>query len=96
MPPTERPAISQTFLQAVYRIWQQSTAQDTLGENVLNARELEILQLVAQGLANRQVGERLFLADETVKWYLKHIYRKLGVGNRTSAVTRARALGLIS
>ncbi len=62
----------------------------------LHPREVQILQLVAQGLRNKDIGERLFLSEETVKWYLKKLYQKLDVRSRTQAVTRARESGLIA
>jgi LuxR family transcriptional regulator, maltose regulon positive regulatory protein len=62
----------------------------------LSERELEVLHLVAQGLSNRQIGEQLFLALDTVKGHNRRIYDKLGVQRRTEAVARARELGLIS
>lgn len=52
-------------------------------------RELEILQLLAQGLTNSEIALRLHLSQETVRWYNKQIFEKLGVGNRTQAVQRA-------
>ena len=61
----------------------------------LSPRELEVLQLVAQGLSNREISERLFLALSTVKGHNRLIYDKLNVGRRTEAVARARELGLI-
>jgi LuxR family maltose regulon positive regulatory protein len=61
----------------------------------LSERELEVLQLVAEGLSNREIGERLFLAINTVKGHNRRIFAKLGVQRRTEAVARARALGLI-
>lgn len=61
----------------------------------LSERELEVLRLVAAGLSNREIGERLFLALDTVKGHNRHIYAKLGVSRRTEAVARARALGLL-
>lgn len=61
----------------------------------LHLRELQILRLVSQGLRNREIGERLLVSEETVKWYLKRLYSKLSVTTRTSAVARARELGLI-
>ena len=59
------------------------------------ARELEILSLVASGLRNREIGERLGLTEGTVKWYMQQIYDKLGVRRRPQAVIRARHFGLI-
>src|SRR4051812_29727326 len=63
--------------------------------NPLTQRELEILRLVTDGLSNQEVSERLFITSGTVKWYLKHIYSKLGVGSRTQAIATARRLGLL-
>ena len=50
---------------------------------------------MAAGLRNRDIGDRLFLSEETVKWYLKRVYEALGVGNRTHALARARELKLM-
>jgi LuxR family transcriptional regulator, maltose regulon positive regulatory protein len=61
----------------------------------LSPRELEVLQLIAQGLSNREIGERLFLALDTVKGHNRNIFSKLGVKNRTEAVSRARELDLL-
>jgi LuxR family maltose regulon positive regulatory protein len=61
----------------------------------LSSRELEILGLIAQGLSNRQISERLFLALSTVKGHNGRIYAKLAVRRRTEAVARARELGLL-
>ncbi|MEZ4664888.1 MAG: LuxR C-terminal-related transcriptional regulator [Caldilineaceae bacterium] len=61
----------------------------------LTQRELEVLQLVAQGLSNREIGERLFLALSTVKGHNRIIFDKLQVQRRTEAVARARELGLV-
>ena len=61
----------------------------------LSERELEVLQLVAAGLSNRQIGERLFLALSTVKGHNRNIYDKLQVQRRTEAIARARELGIL-
>jgi LuxR family maltose regulon positive regulatory protein len=61
----------------------------------LSERELEVLQLVAQGLSNREISERLFLALSTVKGHNRNIFGKLQVHRRTEAVARARELGLL-
>ncbi len=61
----------------------------------LSDRELEVLQLVAEGLTNRQIAERLYLALSTVKGHNRVIYGKLNVSRRTEAVARARELGLL-
>jgi LuxR family maltose regulon positive regulatory protein len=61
----------------------------------LSQRELKILQLIAQGLSNREIGERLFLALDTVKGHNRNIFDKLQVKSRTEAVARALELGLL-
>ncbi len=61
----------------------------------LSHRELEVLYLMAQGLSNQEMSERLFLALDTVKGHNRKIFGKLQVQRRTEAVARARALGLL-
>ena len=61
----------------------------------LSQRELEVLQLIALGLSNREISERLFLALITVKGHNRNIFRKLRVRRRTEAVARAREFGLL-
>jgi LuxR family maltose regulon positive regulatory protein len=61
----------------------------------LSEREREVLHLIAEGLTNPEIGSRLFLSVHTVKTHARNIYGKLGVHNRTEAVTRARALGIL-
>ncbi|NYT10654.1 MAG: hypothetical protein GKC09_12105, partial [Methanosarcinales archaeon] len=61
----------------------------------LSKRELEVLQLIAEGLTNPEIASRLFLSPHTVKTHTHNIYGKLGVHNRTQAVTRARVLGVL-
>ncbi|MGG8406053.1 response regulator [Streptomyces sp. 12297] len=61
----------------------------------LTKRELEVLQLVADGLSNQQISKKLFLSQATVKSHLVHVYAKLGVDSRTAAVALAGARRLI-
>lgn len=61
----------------------------------LSPRETEVLALVAQGLSNPAIASRLFLGEATVKTHLLHVFEKLGVSDRTRAVTRAMELGLL-
>jgi LuxR family maltose regulon positive regulatory protein len=61
----------------------------------LSDRELEVLRLFAEGLTNREIASRLFLALNTVKTHAGHIYGKLNVHSRTRAIARAQALGLL-
>lgn len=62
---------------------------------VLTPRELDVLRLVAEGLSNREIGERLHLGEATVKSHLLTAFPKLDARSRTGAVTRARDLGLL-
>ena len=62
---------------------------------VLSARELEVLQLVADGSSNGVIASRLHISDATVKSHLVHIYTKLEVSSRTAAVAKARELGVL-
>jgi ATP/maltotriose-dependent transcriptional regulator MalT len=61
----------------------------------LTKRELEVLQLVGDGLSNQQISKRLFLSQATVKSHLVHVFAKLGVDSRTAAVAAATARRLI-
>jgi len=72
------------------------TAIDRLLEwSRLTAREIEVLDLVASGGSNREVAAALWLSDQTVKFHLANVYRKLGVASRAAAVARARAAGVL-
>jgi DNA-binding NarL/FixJ family response regulator len=62
---------------------------------VLTPRETEVLGLVAEGLSNPGIGARLHLSEATVKTHLLHVFEKLGVDDRTRAVTRAMEVGLL-
>jgi len=61
----------------------------------LTPRELEILQLVAQGQTNRQIATRLIVAVGTIKIHVEHILGKLGAADRTQAAVRAAELGIV-
>ncbi len=61
----------------------------------LNLREMEILRLIAQGLTNREIGEQLYLSENTIKGYVKTILSKMGARNRIEAVFLARERSLI-
>ncbi|MBA2356847.1 MAG: response regulator transcription factor [Actinobacteria bacterium] len=60
------------------------------------ARELEVLQLVSDGLVNREIGTRLFLSEETVKSHVRHLLAKLQARSRAHAVAVGLRRGLIS
>jgi LuxR family maltose regulon positive regulatory protein len=72
-----------------------STSLQPLDETLTN-RELQILELLAQRLQNKEIAEKLFISVETVKAHLKSIYLKLDVSTRRQAITRAKALGILT
>jgi len=61
----------------------------------LSEREIEVLYLIAAGLRNKEIAEKLFISLNTVKTHLKNINSKLDVTNRTKAVAREKEIGLI-
>lgn len=63
---------------------------------LLSTRELEVLRLLAAGSTNRQIAQRLWVTEQTVKFHLSNIYRKLSVGNRTEAAHYAHVSGLLA
>jgi LuxR family maltose regulon positive regulatory protein len=69
---------------------------DSGQSEALSARELAVLQLIAQGCSNQEISERLFISLHTVKTHARHINSKLGVERRTQAVARAKQLGVLS
>jgi NarL family two-component system response regulator LiaR len=67
-------------------------ARERLG---ITRREMEILELVARGLSNREIGETLFVSENTVKTHCSRAFDKLGARRRTEAVQRGKELGLL-
>jgi DNA-binding NarL/FixJ family response regulator len=65
-------------------------------KEVVSARELEVLQLIARGATNREAAEQLFISEATVKTHLLHVYAKLGVNDRAAAVAEAFERGLLT
>jgi DNA-binding NarL/FixJ family response regulator len=79
------------------RIPSQIAAQlaEHLSDDDLTTREVEVLRQIAEGNRNRDIGERLFITEETVKVHVKHIMEKLGASDRTQAVAIAIRRGII-
>jgi DNA-binding CsgD family transcriptional regulator len=69
--------------------------QSKLDELTITPRELEILQLIAQGLSNREIAERLFVSENTVKTHSSRLFDKLNARRRTQAVQLGKEFGLI-
>jgi DNA-binding NarL/FixJ family response regulator len=65
-------------------------------DEALTAREIEVLELLTEGLSNKSIAQRLGISDQTVKFHVASICGKLGASNRTDAVRRALRRGLIS
>ncbi|MBI1280092.1 MAG: AAA family ATPase [Anaerolineaceae bacterium] len=86
--------VERTRIQQFITIGNPTPVSQSLVEP-LSERELEVLRLVADGLSNREIGEQLFLALDTVKGHNRRIYAKLGVQRRTEAVARAKELCLL-
>ena len=80
------PVVASRLLQRVHR------GPD---DNALSAREGEVLGLLAQGLQNKEIADRLFISERTVKFHVSAVLRKLGAGNRTEAVALAAQRGLV-
>lgn len=69
--------------------------EDKLAASGLTPRELEILELIAKGLSNREIAERVFVSENTVKTHSSRVFEKLGARRRTQAVQLGKELGLI-
>jgi DNA-binding NarL/FixJ family response regulator len=87
-------AVFNSFPRAAERA--QAAAAPSSHAELLTARELEILRLVASGASNHQVAAELWVTEQTVKFHLSNTYRKLGVANRTEAGHFAHTHGLLA
>lgn len=87
-------AVRQTFQRSVY-FSAATTASTSETDLPLTGREREILRLVAEGHSNREIARSLWVAEQTVKFHLTNIYRKLGLTNRTEASRWAHLNGLV-
>src|SRR5581483_10537725 len=93
-------AVRQVFEQSVYlpglvEPGQTVVVEKPIDNSELTRRELEILQLVSEGMSNAQLARMLWVTEQTVKFHLSNIYRKLGVANRTEASRWAQLNGLL-
>jgi DNA-binding NarL/FixJ family response regulator len=86
------PSISRRFLRR--EVADARTVTQEQPDLSLSERETEVLRLVAQGMSNQEIAQRLIVSPETIKTHVKHIMEKLSVNDRTSAVVRAIRKGL--
>lgn len=72
------------------------TEKNTAALVTLTPRELEVLQLLAQGMSNKAIADKLFMSPLTVRTHLASVYRKFGVRNRTAAAVKAVLLSVVN
>ncbi|NWL81148.1 hypothetical protein DM872_30305 [Pseudomonas taiwanensis] len=95
--PGQLPALASTSLLVAWKHQDASpTRLKTGNRDELTLREFSVLQLVAQGLSNQEISERLFISLNTVKAHTVNINHKLGVKRRTQAVMRAKSMGMLA
>lgn len=70
-------------------------ANIVIEQEILSAREYEVLKLIAKGLSNKEIAEQLFVSINTIKSHIQKIFEKLDVQNRTQAIVKAREIKLI-
>jgi DNA-binding NarL/FixJ family response regulator len=97
MPPTELLDVIRQVHAGKKRIPPEIASQllEHMADEVLTEREIEVLRQVADGNRNREIAERLFISEETVKVHIKHIMEKLGASDRTQAVSIGLRRGII-
>jgi DNA-binding NarL/FixJ family response regulator len=79
---------------AVWGAQEPQGARPVAGATALSEREAVVLEAVARGLSNREIGRQLWISEQTVKFHLRNIYRKLGISSRTEAARYAYRTGL--
>jgi DNA-binding NarL/FixJ family response regulator len=97
MPPSELLQVIRQVHSGKKRVPPEVAAQlaEHMSDEALTAREVQVLEHVAGGNRNRDIGERLFISEETVKVHVKHIMDKLGAKDRTEAIAIAVRRGII-
>ena len=97
--PVDLPAVLRGALAGrPFEVWGEPDDQrvDSTRELGLSERETVVLEAVARGLSNREISSELFISEQTVKFHLRNLYRKLGVSSRTEAARYAYQAGLVA
>jgi DNA-binding NarL/FixJ family response regulator len=94
LPSALRQAVNGTVAQPIFGLT-ESAEPEGAAELGLSEKELSVLRGVSEGMSNKQIAEQLWLAEQTVKFHLTNIYRKLNVSTRTEAVHAAYRHGLL-
>jgi len=89
------PSVARKVVAEFARMTSSSPKAASNLDEPLSEREIDILRLLSQGLTNREIAQRLYLAEGTVKNYVTNILAKIGARDRTQAALRARELGLL-
>jgi DNA-binding NarL/FixJ family response regulator len=97
--PVDLPTVLRSALSggsfAVWGAEEPHGAAQTAGAVALSEREAAVLEAVARGLSNREIGRQLWISEQTVKFHLRNIYRKLGISSRTEAARYAYRTGVV-
>jgi DNA-binding NarL/FixJ family response regulator len=88
-------ALNRKMISRVMNGYQKLASKDPDSQEGLTKREIELLYQMVEGFSNKKIGERLFISENTVKYHIRNILQKLGVQNRTEAVSLAIRKGLL-
>jgi two-component system nitrate/nitrite response regulator NarL len=98
--PVDLPTVLRTALSGTtFTVWGAEAEQSpapVVGANALSERETAVLEAVARGLSNREIGRQLWISEQTVKFHLRNVYRKLGISSRTEAARYAYRTGRVA
>lgn len=98
--PVDLAAVLRTALSgSTFTVWgveAEPAPAPVAGEAALSERETAVLEAVARGLSNREIGRQLWISEQTVKFHLRNVYRKLGISSRTEAARYAYRTGRVA
>ena len=99
--PVDLPTVLRTALSSTsFTVWGADSAQEpervSGAATILSERETAVLDAVARGLSNREIGRQLWISEQTVKFHLRNVYRKLGISSRTEAARYAYRTGRVA